>query len=276
MAAGKVCTGFSKPYVANYSANGGNITLSNGRVLARGVSVNVAPDSAGDNDFYADNQKAESSSGIFTGGTLTLTVDGLLTEAERFIMGLPSAEADGFTAYGDNQEVPYIAVGFLTKYMSSGVTTYVPTIIVKTKFNQLSLDAETQGEEIDWQTQELTSSIMRGDDSNHTWKYLGQDYTTEEAAEEALRTKLGIVTPVTAYTVTQNLTNVTSSFTGESINSGEAFSATLTAESTYTLGTVTVEMGGVDISSTAYDSLTNKVLIASVSGNIEITAEAAQ
>lgn len=276
MAAGKVCTGFSKPYVANYSANGGNITLSNGRVLARGVSVNVAPDSAGDNDFYADNQKAESSSGIFTGGTLTLTVDGLLTEAERFIMGLPSAEADGFTAYGDNQEVPYIAVGFLTKYMSSGVTTYVPTIIVKTKFNQLSLDAETQGEEIDWQTQELTASIMRGDDSNHTWKYLGQDYTTEEAAEEALRTKLGIVTPVTAYTVTQNLTNVTSSFTGESINSGEAFSATLTAESTYTMGTVTVEMGGVDISSTAYDSLTNKVLIASVSGNIEITAEATQ
>lgn len=276
MAAGKVCTGFSKPYVANYSANGGNITFSNGRVLARGVSVNVAPDSAGDNDFYADNQKAESSSGIFTGGTLTLTVDGLLTEAERFIMGLPSAEADGFTAYGDNQEVPYIAVGFLTKYMSSGVTTYVPTIIVKTKFNQLSLDAETQGEEIDWQTQELTASIMRGDDSNHTWKYLGQDYTTEEAAEEALRTKLGIVTPVTAYTVTQNLTNVTSSFTGESINSGEAFSATLTAESTYTMGTVTVEMGGVDISSTAYDSLTNKVLIASVSGNIEITAEATQ
>ena len=276
MAAGKVCTGFSKPYVANYSANGGNITLSNGRVLARGVSVNVAPDSAGDNDFYADNQKAESSSGIFTGGTLTLTVDGLLTEAERFIMGLPSAEADGFTAYGDNQEVPYIAVGFLTKYMSSGVTTYVPTIIVKTKFNQLSLDAETQGEEIDWQTQELTASIMRGDDSNHTWKYLGQDYTTEEAAEEALRTKLGIVTPVTAYTVTQNLTNVTSSFTGESINSGEAFSATLTAESTYTMGTVTVEMGGVDITSTAYDSLTNKVLIASVSGNIEITAEATQ
>lgn len=276
MAAGKVCTGFSKPYVANYSANGGNITFSNGRVLARGVSVNVAPDSAGDNDFYADNQKAESSSGIFTGGTLTLTVDGLLTEAERFIMGLPSAEADGFTAYGDNQEVPYIAVGFLTKYMSSGVTTYVPTIIVKTKFNQLNLDAETQGEEIEWQNQELTASIMRGDDSNHTWKYLGQDYTTEEAAEEALRTKLGIVAPVTPYTVTQNLTNVTSSFTGDSINSGEAFSATLTAESTYTMGTVTVEMGGVDISSTAYDSLTNKVLIASVTGNIEITAEAAQ
>ena len=98
----------------------------------------------------------------------------------------------------------------------------------------------------------------------------------EEAAEEALRTKLGIVAPVTPYTVTQNLTNVTSSFTGDSINSGEAFSATLTAESTYTMGTVTVEMGGVDITSTAYDSLTNKVLIASVSGNIEITAEATQ
>lgn len=274
MAAGKVCTGFSKPYVANYSANGGSVTFSNGRVLARGVSVNVAPDSSDDNKFYADNQEAESASGIFTGGTLTLTVDGLLTDAERFIMGLPTAGEDDFVAYGDNQEVPYIAVGFITKYMSSGVTTYVPTVIVKTKFSQLTLDAETQGEEIDWQTQELTATIMRGDDSNHTWKYLGKDYTTEEAAEDALKTKLGITEPVITYSVTQSLTNVTSSFTGESINAGEAFSATLTPDTTYTMGTVTVEMGGEDITSTAYDSSTNKVTIASVSGNIEITATA--
>lgn len=273
MAAGKVCTGFSKPYVANYSADGGNITFSNGRVLARGVSVNIAPDSSDDNKFFADNVEAESASGIFTGGTLTLTVDGLLKASERFIMGLPEAGADGFTAYGDNQNVPYIAVGCIARYMSSGITTYVPVVIVKTKFNQIPMDAETQGEEIDWQTQELTAAIMRGDDSNHTWKYVGDDYSTESAAEDALKTKLGI-TSTTSFTVTQNLTNVSSSFTGATIGESEAFSATLTADDGYTIGTVTVEEGGTDITTSAYDSSTGIVTIASVSGNIEITATA--
>ena len=110
-AAGKVCTGFSKPYVAKYNASGGVISFTEGRVLARGVNVQVAPDSSDDNGFYADNQLAESDNGVFTGGTLTLTVDGLLTAAEKFLMGLPEAGADGWIGYGDNQQVPDVAVG---------------------------------------------------------------------------------------------------------------------------------------------------------------------
>jgi len=201
-AVGKVCTGFSKPYVAKYNASGGVISFTEGRVLARGVNVQVAPDSSDDNGFYADNQLAESDNGVFTGGTLTLTVDGLLTSAEKMLMGLPEAGADGWIGYGDNQQVPDVAVGYIARYMSGGVTTYMPTILVKTKFNQLSLSAATQEQEIDWQTQELTARIMRGDDANHNWKYIPEEsFATEAEAEAALRTKLNIAN---TYTVTFN------------------------------------------------------------------------
>ena len=46
---GRVITGFSKPYIANYAASGTTVTYSGGMVLARGVSVSLAPESADDN-----------------------------------------------------------------------------------------------------------------------------------------------------------------------------------------------------------------------------------
>lgn len=79
---------------------------------------------------------------------------------------------------------------------------------------------------------------------------------------------------VTTHSVTQNLTNVTSTFVGDTVNNGAAFNATLEAESGYTMGTVTVEMGGDDITSIAYNDSTGEVSIASATGNIVITATA--
>ena len=190
--AGKVATGFSYPYVARYAANEGTITFSGAMELARGVSVNVSPTTSDANKFYANNQEAESGPNRFTGGTATLTVDGLLVAAERFIMGLPAAGEDGWTAYGDSAQIPYVAIGYIARFMSGGVESFTPTILVKTKFQQINSDYATQEEEIDWQTQELTADLFRGDDLNHSWKYLGTDYATEAEALAALRTKLGV------------------------------------------------------------------------------------
>lgn len=192
MAAGKVITGYSLPWVAKYAANEGVITFSDAMRLARGVGVTVSPEGSEDNNFYADNVLAESDSGRFTGGTTTLVVDGLLIAAERFIMGLPDADQDGWTHYGDDQVIPYIAIGFIVKYMSDGITTYVPYVLVKNKFKPIEIEANTQEAEIDWQTTSLEAVTMRSDDSNHNWKYVGEDFSTEEEAEAALKTKLGV------------------------------------------------------------------------------------
>ena len=57
--AGKVCIGFSDPYVAKYNENGGTISYTEGMKLARGVSVKVSPEVSDGNTFYADNIAAE-------------------------------------------------------------------------------------------------------------------------------------------------------------------------------------------------------------------------
>lgn len=192
MANGKVITGFSKPYAALYTDNGdGTVSYSDAQPLARGVEVSLEPESSEDNNFYADNVVAESASGVFTGGTATLTVDGLLMAARRKFFGLPAAGEDGWTAEGAETESPYVGLGWIVRYMSGGVTTYVPTVIAKSKFAALGETAATQEDEIDWQTTEITATLMRDDTPEHIWRYIGSDFSTEAAAEAALLTKLG-------------------------------------------------------------------------------------
>lgn len=167
---GRVITGFSSPYVALYSESGGVVSYSSGQILARGVNVDLSIDAADDNNFYADNVVAESATGMFGGGSVTLTVDGLLTAAEKLILGLPTADAEGWTAYGDATAIPYCGLGFIVRYMSDGVTSYVPVVLTKVKFAMPNLSAATQEDTIDWQTEELTATIMRDDTSDHNWK----------------------------------------------------------------------------------------------------------
>lgn len=195
-AVGKVCTGFSLPYVAKYTASGGSVTYSDGQRLARGVSVSVAPESADNNDFYADNVKAESVSGVFTGGTVTLTVDGLLPAAEKLIFGLPTAATVSSVSvyeYGDGATPPYMGIGFIARYMSEGSVSYKVIVLTKCKFNLPTEEAATQEDQIAWQTQALTASIMRDDTTGHNWKYIGAtEYASESAAEADLKKILSI------------------------------------------------------------------------------------
>lgn len=196
MAAGRVCTGFSKPYVALYSAAGGTVSYTSGQVLARGVSVSASAESADDNNFYADNIISESENGVFTSGELTLTVDGLLGTAERLIMGLPASSA-GFTNYDDDQSVPDVGVGFIARYMSGGTITYVPYIFPRCQFTFPNIDAATQEENIDWQTTDLTATIKRAEDAKRTWKKVGDEQTSESAAENAIKTFFSITSAAT-------------------------------------------------------------------------------
>lgn len=191
MANGRVATGFSMPRVAKYEATGTTVTYTGVMALARGVDVTLSPESSDENIFYADNKSAESAAGEFTGGTVTLTVDGLLDAARNFIFGLPAADTAGWIAYDDTMNIPYVGIGYITRYMSDGVTTYVPTVIAKARFSLPEKEAATQEDEIDWQTQELEATLFRADDANRTWLYEGSGYTTEAAALAALDTKLG-------------------------------------------------------------------------------------
>ena len=193
MAAGKVCTGFSKPYVAKYGLdNSQQVEYTEGQLLARGVDVSASAETATDNNFYADNITAENANGVFTSGEVTLTVDGLKAAAERLIMGLPAAGSDGFIAYDDDQDVPDVGIGFVVRYMEDGVTSYCPVIFPRVAFQSVGIDAATQEDQISFQTRSLTATIKRSEDAKRTWRLVGADVATEALAEAAIKTYFNI------------------------------------------------------------------------------------
>ena len=106
-------------------------------------------------------------------------------------------------------------------------------------------------------------------------------YSTDQSNNiTALETALGGGTtepdvPVeTTYAISNELTNCTTSNSATSVKENAAYSATLTANDGYTLtgGTVTITMGGVDITATAYAD--GVISIAAVTGVVEIFASA--
>ena len=79
---------------------------------------------------------------------------------------------------------------------------------------------------------------------------------------------------VTRYTITNNLTNVSTSNSANSIAEGSSYEAKLSVSTGYNIGNVSITMGGVDITSTCYNNKT--ISISSVTGNIVITAVAVE
>lgn len=82
------------------------------------------------------------------------------------------------------------------------------------------------------------------------------------------------VAGVTTYTITNNLTNATSSNPVVSIEEGQAYSATITPDEGYTLtgGTISVTMGGSDVTASVYAD--GVITIEAVTGDILISATA--
>lgn len=198
MANGRVITGYSKPYMALYSANEGTPSYSGGMAMARGVSVSLSIETGDAVDFYADNVLAESAGGVFTGGTATFTIDGLKDAARKMMMGLPTEstlEVGGTSVkvqdYDDRQSMPYLGVGFVVRVMENGVTSYVPYVLSKVIFEEDGLEAATQEENIEFQTSELTATIMRDDSDNHKWRRIAEAQTTEAKAEAVVQALLG-------------------------------------------------------------------------------------
>lgn len=82
--------------------------------------------------------------------------------------------------------------------------------------------------------------------------------------------------PGTTYDVTNTLSNVVNSNTATTVNEGTSYLCALTAESGYTISSVTVTMGGTDVTATAYTAANGVVYIADVTGDIVITATATE
>ena len=81
---------------------------------------------------------------------------------------------------------------------------------------------------------------------------------------------IGTLTTWTILTSLGTGASIDSDVTSVSRTENTGYSTTITLADGYTLGTVSVTMGGTDITSTAFDSSTNTITISSVTGNVVI------
>ena len=76
------------------------------------------------------------------------------------------------------------------------------------------------------------------------------------------------------HTITASAANTSLDGYYDTVNDGTSFSHLLSAITGYNIASVVIMMGGVDITSTAYNSSTGQIYIASVTGNVVITVVA--
>ena len=192
--------GLSKPYYAIYAEAGGVVSYSDGAVMGKATEANISIETTVDNNLYGDNGLAETDR-RFANGTLTLSTTDLSQEVSKAILGLTEQAItgiDGVTdtsvkelVYDDAQVTPYLGVGFIIKKKVNGAYKWRGVVLPKVMFSVPEDAATTQGESIEWQTPELTGTIMRDDSATHVWKKEAT-FTTEAQAEAYIKARLGI------------------------------------------------------------------------------------
>lgn len=185
--------GLSKPVCANYTAVGNAVTYSDAYAADKAVEYSFEADVAKDKDLYADNQVAETAAGRFVSGKLTLKTADLTPELSKKILGLKTVtrqvgeETVTEVVYDDDQAAPYLGFGIIEEHQIDNKTGYLPVVFPKIRFSIPADAATTRGDEVDWQTKEISGTVVRSDqvddNYNHPWKITPQKmYDTEAEA----------------------------------------------------------------------------------------------
>lgn len=123
-------------------------------------------------------------------------------------------------------------------------------------------------EKLDTQFKDIANNFKLVSGNSNTIKLM---FGTKELSSITINGGTVEPTPpaTTKYTITNNLSHATNSNTTTSVEKNSSYSANITANSNYRIKTVTVTMGGVNITNTAYSN--GRINISSVTGNVVIT-----
>ena len=129
---------------------------------------------------------------------MTIGTDDLTQEASTLILGItPKPMGEGGDnselVYDDDMNVPYLGFGCVVKKKRGGVYKWRAVVFPKIMFDIPPDAADTQGESIEWQTPELTATILRDDSEKHRRK-MEATFGTEAEAVAYIRGKLGMTT----------------------------------------------------------------------------------
>ncbi|MBQ9567634.1 MAG: major tail protein [Lachnospiraceae bacterium] len=260
--------GLRKPYVAKYDR--ATKTYSKGFKYSHAVSLSITPNYA-EASLYGDDMQVEYEKS-FTNATISLGTTSTPIDAAEVMFGHTVDKELNKVVFKATDEPNYIGIGVIAPEKVDGASKFVALIIISAKFADSAESFSTKADSLTFNTPTIEGSAVAEDDGR--WK-ITQVFDTDEEATAFVKEFLNIQDePTTRYSVTQNLTNVTSDFSGDSVEEGEALEITLTEESGYTLSEPEITMGGTDITSAAWIAAENKISIASVTGNVVITASA--
>lgn len=190
-----VTIGYSMPYVARYNGTGGKDTYTDGMDLGEGVKYSDSITSADDNNFYANNKVSETDTGNFLSGEATITIDGLSPKAAELVLGIKNKTSVGSTQWDnwdDDVAPPEIGYGHVKMTRENNVDQYWGVVLPRIKCALPGESLETKGENINWQTQDITATIMRSLNGKHTWRSItSTPFASEAEAYEAVKAYLG-------------------------------------------------------------------------------------
>ena len=109
---------------------------------------------------------------------------------------------------------------------------------------------------------------------NKKWRLVALDFNPWDD-EYTLKMQYSEIFDLVKYTITALAEHTNLNGYTAIVEQGDSFNRVLTIDEGYHIENIQIKMGGTDITSTAYDSQTGEIYIASISGNVVITVEVA-
>lgn len=193
--------GLSKLVFAKYVANENDVTYSAPIITEKMAEYSTEIEASESNNLYLDNDIAETDGGVFSKGSINVTTGDLSSETSKLLYNVKEKEitfGGSKTAteliFDDEMQSQELGVGLIEMHQVGGTTFYRAIWLTRVQFNIPSSAAVTKGEAIEWQTQEISGSILRsadvGDNGVHPWQNTA-DLESENEALEYLMYKGG-------------------------------------------------------------------------------------
>lgn len=167
-------------YYSKCTVSDGVVTGYGGvETMGKAISASFEPNESDNNPLYANNTVAENDASNGSGGTLTLTLDHLDLDAACDLYGLTkqtasvtvsSTSVSGTGVKYTGTETPNpVGVAFIRQSQLNDSRDYHEVVLFRrVTFNPPSVEGQTLGESIEWQTPEISGTVygMEGDGTN--------------------------------------------------------------------------------------------------------------
>lgn len=190
-------TGLSYLLIAPYKYDEATdkVTYGEGHITARMAEYKLDVEVEEDNNCYLDNQVAETVAGRMKSANLTVNTGEFTPEMSKMLLAAKEIKETVGTkeykgiAFDDDMKSPAVGAGLIEEHVYHGEYFYRAFLFPKTVYHIPAGAATTRGESIDWQTQELSSTIMRSDEKetddtpalHHPWEKFWDCETESEA-----------------------------------------------------------------------------------------------